>query len=235
MGAPSTSSLVATATSMLISTTASAVSSATATAMSMAASSTSSMDMDMDMGTTTSSASSSAASTMDMSSSSMSSMTFHSNIADYILSTGWTPDNRGQYVGTCIFLIVLAIIYRATHVIKHRTERYLISRALVKSVPVVLGEDSDVEKYVAASASGSLAAPDSQRLPSRPFDFTHARPWRVSIDIPLSVIQFFLSGISYLLMLAAMTFNLGYFFSILGGIFIGELLLGRFASSFEAH
>ena len=34
-------------------------------------------------------------------------------------------------------------------------------------------------------------------------------------------------------MLAIMTFNLGYFLSVLGGIFLGELAVGRYAQSEE--
>ncbi|KAK7204919.1 Ctr copper transporter family-domain-containing protein [Myxozyma melibiosi] len=233
------SSLLSSTTSMVMSATSSAVSSLTSTAMAMTTSS--SMDMDMDMSSTSTTMDmdmSTTTSSMDMSSTSssmdMTSMSFHANSQDFLLATGWTPSNRGQYVGACIFLIVLAVIYRATHVIKHRTERYLVARARVNAVPAASPpEDSDLEKYVAASGASTSA--EQRRQVPRPFDFTHARPWRVSIDVPLSVIQFFLSAISYLLMLAAMSFNLGYFFSILGGILLGELLLGRFASSFEAH
>lgn len=36
-------------------------------------------------------------------------------------------------------------------------------------------------------------------------------------------------------MLAIMTFNIGYFFSILGGAFMGELLVGRYNQSIEEH
>lgn len=34
-------------------------------------------------------------------------------------------------------------------------------------------------------------------------------------------------------MLAVMTMNLGYFLSVLGGVFLGSLLVGRYAVNFE--
>jgi solute carrier family 31 (copper transporter), member 1 len=36
-------------------------------------------------------------------------------------------------------------------------------------------------------------------------------------------------------MLAVMTFNIGYFLSILAGTLIGELAVGRFTQTFEDH
>jgi hypothetical protein len=36
-------------------------------------------------------------------------------------------------------------------------------------------------------------------------------------------------------MLAAMTMNVGYFLSVLGGVFLGTLLVGRFESGNEHH
>jgi copper transporter 1 len=36
-------------------------------------------------------------------------------------------------------------------------------------------------------------------------------------------------------MLAVMTFNVGYFLSILAGVFVGSLVCGRFTGSAGAH
>jgi solute carrier family 31 (copper transporter), member 1 len=36
-------------------------------------------------------------------------------------------------------------------------------------------------------------------------------------------------------MLAVMTYNLGYFMSVLAGTFVGELAVGRFAALSEQH
>ncbi|KAK9345212.1 Ctr copper transporter family-domain-containing protein [Lipomyces starkeyi] len=161
--------------------------------------------------------------------SSMSSMSFHTSIFDFLFSRGWTPSSRGQYAGTCIFLIVLAVIYRMTHVLKHRTERYLNARArqLARNIATAhLNMDLNAGSF---EKSAGVATTE----PERPLQFRNVRPWRVSMDIPLSLIQLVLSGVAYLLMLAVMTFNVGYFLSVLGGIFLGELLFGRFTSNIE--
>ncbi|KAK9314148.1 Ctr copper transporter family-domain-containing protein [Lipomyces starkeyi] len=164
-----------------------------------------------------------------MSMSSMSSMSFHTSIFDFLFSRGWTPSSRGQYAGTCIFLIVLAVIYRMTHVLKHRTERYLNARArqLARNIATAhLNMDLNAGSF-------EKSAGEATTEPERPLQFRNVRPWRVSMDIPLSLIQLVLSGVAYLLMLAVMTFNVGYFLSVLGGIFLGELLFGRFTSNIE--
>jgi len=36
-------------------------------------------------------------------------------------------------------------------------------------------------------------------------------------------------------MLAVMTMNVGYFMSVLGGVFLGGLALGRYTPNFEGH
>ena len=36
-------------------------------------------------------------------------------------------------------------------------------------------------------------------------------------------------------MLAVMTLNVGYYLSVLGGAFLGELLVGRYSSHVEDH
>jgi len=54
--------------------------------------------------------------------------------------------------------------------------------------------------------------------------------WRVSVDFPRALYQMVLAGVSYLLMIAVMTLNVGYFLAVLGGIFLGEVLFGRFSA-----
>jgi len=54
-------------------------------------------------------------------------------------------------------------------------------------------------------------------------------PFRLSVDIPRAVLTTIIAGVSYLLMLAVMTMNVGYFLSVLAGVFVGELAVGRYA------
>jgi hypothetical protein len=36
-------------------------------------------------------------------------------------------------------------------------------------------------------------------------------------------------------MLAVMTMNVGYFLSVLGGVFLGSLAIGRYTTNYEGH
>lgn len=57
------------------------------------------------------------------------------------------------------------------------------------------------------------------------------RPWRFSTDGPRALLDVVVVGVGYLMMLAVMTMNVGYFMSILGGTFLGSLIVGRYAVS----
>ncbi|KAF2437525.1 hypothetical protein P171DRAFT_437612 [Karstenula rhodostoma CBS 690.94] len=55
-------------------------------------------------------------------------------------------------------------------------------------------------------------------------------PWRVSIDVPRAMLEGIRALIGYILMLAVMTFNLGFLLVVILGIVVGELILGRYIS-----
>lgn len=57
-----------------------------------------------------------------------------------------------------------------------------------------------------------------------------AQPFRVATDAARAALEVLIGGIGYLLMLAVMTMNIGYFLSVLGGIFVGVFIVGRFGA-----
>ncbi|KAH7090630.1 Ctr copper transporter-like protein [Paraphoma chrysanthemicola] len=148
-----------------------------------------------------------------------------------LYSNSWTPQNAGQYAGTCIFLIVLAITLRAIFTAKSFLEMKALEGALKRRYVVVAGEKmvTDRASNDGTSITGILTTNGVQedvRIVSAPVK--HIQPWRFSVDLPRALLMTIAAAVGYLSMLAVMTFNVGYFLSVLAGAFIGELAFGRF-------
>ncbi|RDW59948.1 hypothetical protein BP6252_13035 [Coleophoma cylindrospora] len=177
--------------------------------MTMSASATSTMS-DMAMATSTTSA-------MDMSSTSTTtmmgmdsmSMTFFTSTTTPLYSTSWTPSSVGVYAGTCIFLIVFAAIFRALLAVRINFFEVLAVLERRRSGGLIYPYATDVKSVV--------------------------RPWRANEAVMLASMDVTLAGTGYLLMIAVMTMNVGYFISILAGVFLGSMVFGRFMSHSAAH
>ncbi|KAL1849541.1 High-affinity copper transporter ctrA2 [Paecilomyces lecythidis] len=169
-----------------------------------------------------------------MSSSSMSSMpmVFTNTHTMPLYSTMWTPKSQGGYAGTCIFLIILAIIVRSLIAIKAIMEQRWLAAHLQRRYIVVAGKNpeagrisSDPEAKMATLVSAQ-GVEESVRVVHR---YTQEPlPWRFSVDLPRALLVLCIAGVGYLLMLGVMTMNVGYFCSVLAGIFLGELGVGRY-------
>lgn len=61
------------------------------------------------------------------------------------------------------------------------------------------------------------------------------RPWRTTQDVPRACLDVVIAGVGYLLMVAVMSLNVGYYMSVLGGTFLGNLLAGRFSAAPTSH
>ena len=53
-------------------------------------------------------------------------MTFHTGY-DTFLFSGWTPNNQAQYAGTCLFIIFVALLYRAIRTKEHDVFRWSVT------------------------------------------------------------------------------------------------------------
>ncbi|CAI6334208.1 unnamed protein product [Periconia digitata] len=138
------------------------------------------------------------------------SMTFFISTTTPLFTMAWTPTSTGQYAGTCIFLIIFAAIFRALLAV--RINFYDI----LASVKQRHGDDEIV-----------LYSGDDKRA--------RRRPWKANEAIILALVDVIIGGMSYLLMIAVMTMNVGYFLSVLAGIFVGSLAFGRFMARSVAH
>ncbi|KAF1966202.1 Ctr copper transporter-like protein [Bimuria novae-zelandiae CBS 107.79] len=159
------------------------------------------------------------------------SMFFFTSTSTPLYSEAWTPRSAGAYAGTCIFLIIFAIILRALFTAKTFLEYRALEGALKRRYVVTANQQMVTDKAFndANSVTGILTTngmEENVRIVEAPT--RHVQPFRFSVDLPRAIIMTLISGVGYLLMLAVMTYNVGYFLSVLAGAFIGELALSRF-------
>ena len=164
-------------------------------------------------------------------------MIFYTSTTTPIFSSQWTPTSTAQYAGTCLFLITLAIIFRALFALGYKLDKRNIDAARKRRYIVVAGQTSITEETALNSEAKSAVlisergGEEEVRVVSR--KMRTVMPWRLSTDLPRALLSTVTIGVGYLLMLAVMTMNVGYFCSVLTGIFVGELAFGRYTRGDE--
>ncbi|KAF2418005.1 copper transporter [Tothia fuscella] len=165
-------------------------------------------------------------------------MAFFNSERTPLYSTQWAPRTTGGYAGTCIFLILLATLYRSLFAAKNILEARWTDQAWNRRYVVVadrqpFSEEVKTDPDVKTAVLTANGVEETVRVIHRPIRSTPA--WRFSVDLPRAAFATLIAGLGYLLMLAVMTFNVGYFISVLAGLFIGELAVGRFNSVMDEH
>ncbi|KAI1377018.1 Ctr copper transporter family-domain-containing protein [Hypoxylon crocopeplum] len=185
----------------------------TMTTTSSMSSATGGMDMGMDMGSSSS---------ILMTSAEMA-MVFFQSVTTPLYSSAWTPQGEGSYAGTCIFLIVLALVHRI----------------LIAARSIIFDSNTTLHRHRKEVTSDSDDYPGSRsELESMGLQFRsqwNSHPFKVATETSRALLEVMIGGIGYLLMLAVMTMNVGYFLSVLGGIFLGAFIAGRFGASDIHH
>ncbi|KAK6542277.1 hypothetical protein TWF694_006237 [Orbilia ellipsospora] len=167
--------------------------------------------MDMDMPGMTSGGTSDGSSSSNTSHAAMA-MVFQWIIETPIYSYAFTPKTTGQYVGALFFLIVLCIINRALIAFASRKE--MIWRAQESSRKIIIaGKKYDEDQ---GSSDGSVR------------EVKGPAPWRWQVDMIRALLSTLNVGLHFLLMFAVMSLNVGYFFAVLIGTFLGDLMFARY-------
>ncbi|TFK50650.1 hypothetical protein OE88DRAFT_1608039, partial [Heliocybe sulcata] len=154
----------------------------------------------------------------------------HFTPGDVLWFDGWVPKTTGAMVGTCIGLLLLAIVERWIACI-----RALSEMAWSKSGQQALSDklnnpslpQSTRPELKEKSSTASIPVIPSAPLPRA---FLTAMPFIPSNDIPRGVMYAAQSALSFAFMLVVMTFQVGFILSIVVGLGIGEALFGRYTN-----
>jgi len=129
-------------------------------------------------------------------------MAFFTSTSTPLYSQAWTPQNAGQYAGTCIFLLVLAIVLRALFTAKTFLEMRAMESALKRRYIVVAGDKTVAEDAMndGSSTTGILTAngvEENVRVVTAPVKTF--QPWRFGVDLPRALLTTVTVAVGYLL------------------------------------
>lgn len=121
----------------------------------------------------------------------MSSMmgTLFTSTSTPLYSTKWTPATTGQYAGTCIFIIILAAIFRGLVSYRAMRERGWRNVELKRRPIIVAGKKQD-DEAAGLGEKGIGAGGGKER---------RSRPWRIIPDVPRALLDTVVAGVGYLL------------------------------------
>lgn len=105
-------------------------------------------------------------------------MTFVTKLDSALYSSAWLPSTTGQYVGSCIFLIVLAAIFRGIVAVRTNFPVLLAIWARRRDTSI-LRSDYEDGKWIMVPTTG--------------------RPWNINEALARAVLDTVLAGVSYLL------------------------------------
>jgi solute carrier family 31 (copper transporter), member 1 len=109
-------------------------------------------------------------------------MIFHQSVTTPLFSAAWAPAGQASYAGTCVFLIVLALVHR-------------ILQAAIHTVLRSTRPSNDTgSAYVATDVEGKRSA-----LARQLGTEWHMHPFELGTEIVRGLIDVFVDGIGYLL------------------------------------
>ena len=136
------------------------------------------------------------------------SMVFTTDHSTPLFSSQWTPTATGSYAGTCIFLVILAVISRLLQAYRRIIEIKFHDKAVKRRYVVIAGETTEQrEKQL---GFGDTEKTDEATLTTRGVEErvrvlrtsrrgVETQPWRFSTDLPRACMFTVQAGVGYLL------------------------------------
>lgn len=142
-------------------------------------------------------------------------MYFHATTFDRILFDTWVTRTPLSYYGSWVVCFLSGVLYEFLKLLRKKLEEKWEEK--IEDIRL----DAPVESEPLTGVVNETLVPKTKSWYSFP-------PFVASIDFPRSFLQAFEMTWSLMVMLIAMTFNVGLFLSIPAGTFVGTLLVGRF-------
>lgn len=134
--------------------------------------------------------------------SSMMTMVFQTDNSTPLYSISWTPSSAGAYAGTCVFLVILAIIGRGLVALKSIQEARWLDHEAQRRYVAVSGKTPLAEQMATNSESKRLTLSENgleETVVVVERKRAVTRPWRFSVDPLRAVLDTVIVGIGYLL------------------------------------
>ena len=135
-------------------------------------------------------------------------MTFFSAKNTPLYSLAWTPTSTGGYAGTCIFLILLAVIFRVLLTLKSFQEERWLDAELKRRYVTVAGRGKLAERIRDGSVDGVEEGKTGFVMSENGVEEDVVvvrkrghitRPWRWSVDLARAGMDTSIAGVGYML------------------------------------
>jgi solute carrier family 31 (copper transporter), member 1 len=131
------------------------------------------------------------------------SMAFFTSTMTSLYSLDWTPSSTGAYAGTCIFLILLGVAFRALMAAKAVCEQRWAAAARDRRFVVVKGQQPRAEQIEGDEDAkfGSFVGPNGieERVKYVQANGGRVLPFRLTVDLPRAGLVTLIAGVGYLL------------------------------------
>ena len=124
---------------------------------------------------------------------------FYTSTTTPLYSTSWRPSTLGQYAGTCIFLIVLATLFRALFAVRAVQERRWQLMELGRRYVIAGAEEKEKDGRLSGEESKTSASSVKSDEGGRTGKVSAVRPWRTTQDVPRACLDVVIAGVGYLL------------------------------------
>jgi hypothetical protein len=129
-------------------------------------------------------------------------MTFYTSTMTPLYSDSWAPTSTSSYAGTCIFLIILATLFRCLLALKGWKESAWLDAEFNRRYVVVAGKATKAEQISQDSDKKRMMLTENgveEEVMVVQKRSLGVRPWRLSVDPLRAVMDTVIVGVAYLL------------------------------------